>query len=61
MAHSNSYCIVYRDDCTVVRTDAELSESFEEKVGSHQGSIIYIESTAVFCCSKLPPIAILYN
>ena len=31
---------LYREDCTVVRTDAGLSESFEVKVGLHQGSVL---------------------
>ena len=30
----------YTEVCTVVRTDAELSESFEVKVGLHQGSVL---------------------
>ena len=29
---------LYTDDCTVVRTNAVLSESFEVNVGLHQGS-----------------------
>ena len=33
MAHPHSYC-------TVVRTDAGLSESFEVKVGLHQESVL---------------------
>ena len=35
---------LYTKACTVVRTDAGLSESFEVKVGLHQ------ESTVVCCC-----------
>ena len=35
---------LYTEACTVVRTDAGLSESFEVKVGLHQ------ESTVVCCC-----------
>ena len=31
---------LYTEDGTVVRTDAELSESFEVKVGLHQGSVL---------------------
>ena len=31
---------LYTEACTVVRTDAELSESFEVKVGLHQGSVL---------------------
>ena len=31
---------LYTEDCTVVRTDAELSESFKVKVGLHQGSVL---------------------
>ena len=31
---------LYTDDCTVVRTYAGLSESFEEKVGFHQGLVL---------------------
>ena len=30
---------LYTEDCTVVRTDAGLSKSFEVKVGLHQGSV----------------------
>ena len=31
---------LYTKTCTVVRTDAELSESFEVKVGLHQRSVL---------------------
>ena len=31
---------LYTEDCTVVRTDAGLSESFEVNVGLHQGSVL---------------------
>ena len=31
---------LYIEACTVVRTDARLSESFEVKVGLHQGSVL---------------------
>ena len=31
---------LYTEACTVVRTDAGLSESFEVKVGLHQGSVL---------------------
>ena len=31
---------LYTDACTVVRTDAGLSEHFEVKVGLHQGSVL---------------------
>ena len=31
---------VYTEACTVVRTDAGLSERFEVKVGLHQGSVL---------------------
>ena len=31
---------LYTEACTVVRTDAGLSESFEVKVGMHQGSVL---------------------
>ena len=31
---------LYTEDCTVVRTDAGLNESFELKVGLHQGSVL---------------------
>ena len=30
---------LYTESCTVVRTDAGLSESFEVKIGLHQGSV----------------------
>ena len=31
---------LYTDACTVVRTDAGVSESFEVKVGLHKGSVL---------------------
>ena len=31
---------LYTEACTVVRTDAGLSESLEVKVGLHQGSVL---------------------
>ena len=31
---------LYTETCTVVRTDAELSESFDLMVGLHQGSVL---------------------
>ena len=31
---------LYTEACTVVRTDARLSGSFEVKVGLHQGSVL---------------------
>ena len=31
---------LYTEACTVVRTDAGLSESFDVKVGLHQGSVL---------------------
>ena len=31
---------LYTEACTVVRTDAGLSESFQVKVGLHQGSVL---------------------
>ena len=31
---------LYTEACTVVRTDAGLSESFEVEVGLHQGSVL---------------------
>ena len=31
---------LYTGDCAIVRTDAGLSESFEVKVGLHQGSVL---------------------
>ena len=31
---------LYTEACTVIRTDAGLSESFEVKVGLHQGSVL---------------------
>ena len=36
------HCLMslYTEACTVVRTDAGLSESFEVKVGLHQGSVL---------------------
>ena len=32
--------VLYTEACTVVRTDAGLSESFEVNVGFHQGSVL---------------------
>ena len=32
--------VLYTEACIVVRTDAGLSESFEVKVGLHQGSVL---------------------
>ena len=32
--------VLYTETCTVVRRDAGLSESFEVKVGLHQGSVL---------------------
>ena len=31
---------LYTEACTIVRTDAGLSESFEAKVGLHQRSVL---------------------
>ena len=31
---------LYTEACTIVRTDAGLCESFEVKVGLHQGSVL---------------------
>ena len=31
---------LYTETCTVVRTDAELTESFEVKVSLHQGLVL---------------------
>ena len=31
---------LYTEACTIVRTDAGLSESFKVKVGLHQGSVL---------------------
>ena len=31
---------LYTEDCTVVKTDAGLSESFDVKVGLNQGSVL---------------------
>ena len=36
---------LYTEACTVVRTDAGLSESFEVKVGLHQGSVLDVVSS----------------
>ena len=38
---------LYTEACTIVRTDAGLSERFEVKVGLHQGSVF------VHCCLLL--------
>ena len=32
--------VLYTEACTVVRTDAGLSESYQVKVGLHQGSVL---------------------
>ena len=32
--------VLYTESCPAVRTDAGLSESFEVKVGLHQGSVL---------------------
>ena len=40
VSHPHSYGTLYTDACTIVRTDAGLSESFEVKVGLHQGSVL---------------------
>ena len=37
----------YTEACTIIRTDAGLSESFEVKVGLHQGSVLSTLFTAV--------------
>ena len=37
---AHSYSLLYTEACTIVRTDAELSESFEVKVGLHQESVL---------------------
>ena len=37
---SGTVMVFYTWACTVVRTDAGLSESFEVKVGMHQGSVL---------------------
>ena len=39
---------LYTEACTVVITYAELSESFEIKVGFHQGSVL--SPMFIFCC-----------
>ena len=41
---------LYTEACTVVITDVGLSESFDVKVGLHQGSVVSTESTVVCCC-----------
>ena len=40
MRMSGSVMTLYTEACTVVRTDAGLSESFEVKVGLYQGSVL---------------------
>ena len=37
---TRTFMVLYTEDCTVVRTDAGLNESFEMKVGLHQGSVL---------------------
>ena len=37
---SRTVMALYTEACTIVRTDAGLSESFEVKVGLHQGSVL---------------------
>ena len=36
----HTFMALYTEACTVVRTDVGLSESFEVKVGLHQGSVL---------------------
>ena len=36
----HTFMALYTEACTVVRTDAGLSERFEVKVGLHQGSVL---------------------
>ena len=45
MAHPKTVMALYTESCTVVRTDAGLSKSFEVKIGLHQGSVL---STLLF-------------
>ena len=37
---SRTFMTLYTEACTVVRTDAGVGESFEEKVGPHQESVL---------------------
>ena len=38
--HIRTVMALYIEACTIVRTDARLSESFEVKVGLHQGLVL---------------------
>ena len=35
-----TFVALYTEACTVIRSDAELIESFKVKVGLHQGSVL---------------------
>ena len=39
-AFDRAVMALYTEACTVLRTDAGLSERFEVKVGLHQGSVL---------------------
>ena len=41
--------VLYTEACTVVRTDAGLSGSFDVKVGLHQGSVRSSPESTVVC------------
>ena len=38
--HTRIVMALYTEACTVVKTDAGLSDSFDVKVGFHQGSVL---------------------
>ena len=40
MGFAEAVMALYTEDCPVFRTDAGLSESFDVKVGLHQGSVL---------------------
>ena len=46
---------LYTEACTVVRTDAGLSESFELKVGLHQGSVLSPSTSRFELRNKISP------
>ena len=53
---------LYTETCTVIKADAGLSESFDVKVGLHQGSVlsplvfaIVMDVVSIEARSRLPP------
>ena len=44
--------VLYTEVCTVVKSYAGLSESFDLKVGLHQGSVLSPLLSVVGCCHE---------